>query len=93
MIRLGAGYDHLQALSPKHHDMRTHNIVVHDWTTILNKGQGQVDVILLDFSKAFDTVPHQRLLQKLRKYGIRNHTLNWISSFLTNRTRYPELIM
>ena len=59
---------------------------IHDWTTILNKGQGQVDVILLDFSKAFDTVPHQRLLQKLNKYGIRNHTLNWISSFLTNRT-------
>ena len=61
---------------------------IHDWTTILNKGQGQVDVILLDFSKAFDTVPHQRLLQKLRKYGIRNHTLNWISSFLTNRTHH-----
>ena len=37
---------------------------IHDWTTILNKGQGQVDIILLDFSKAFDTVPHQRLLQK-----------------------------
>ena len=61
---------------------------IHDWTTILNKGQGQVDVILLDFSKAFDTVPHQRLLQKLNKYGIRNHTLNWISSFLTNRTHH-----
>ena len=51
--------------------------------------QGQVDVILLlDFSKAFDTVPHQRLLQKLNTYGIRNHTLNWISSFLTNRTHH-----
>ena len=57
---------------------------IHDWTTILYKGQGQVDVVLLDFSKAFDTVPHQRLLQKLNKYGIRNHTLNFISSFLTN---------
>ena len=41
---------------------------IHDWSTILNKGQGQVDVILLDFSKAFDTVPHQRLLQKQSKY-------------------------
>ena len=30
-----------------------------DWTTILNKGQGQIDVILLDFSKAFDVIPHQ----------------------------------
>ena len=61
---------------------------IHDWTTIRNMGQGQVDVILLDFSKAFDTVPRQRLLQKLNKYGIRNHTLNWISSFLTNRTHH-----
>ena len=62
---------------------------IHDWTsTILNKGQGQVDVILLDFSKAFDTVPHQRLLQKLNKYGMRKRTLNWISSFLTNRTHH-----
>ena len=61
---------------------------IHDWTTILNKGQGPVYVIFLDFSKAFDTVPHQRLLQKLSKYEIRNHTLNWISSFLTNITHY-----
>ena len=55
---------------------------------MLNLGTVPLDVILLDFSKAFDTVPHQRLLQKLRKYGIRNHTLNWISSFLTNRTHH-----
>ena len=30
----------------------------YDWTNILNKGKGQIDVILLDFSKAFDVVPH-----------------------------------
>ena len=52
----------------------------------MNQRQGQIDVILLDFSKAFDTVPHQRLLHKLNSYGIRNHTLNWINAFLTNRT-------
>ena len=59
---------------------------LHDWTEIMNQGQGQIDVILLDFSKAFDTVPHQRLLHKLKSYGIRHHTLNWINAFLTNRT-------
>ena len=59
---------------------------LHDWTEIMNQGQGQIDVILLDFSKAFDTVPHQRLLHKLKSYGIRHHTLNWINAFLTNIT-------
>ena len=59
---------------------------LHDWTEIMNKGQSQIDVILLDFSNAFHSVPHQRLLHKLKSYGIRHHTLNWINAFLTNRT-------
>ena len=44
-----------------------------------------MDVILLDFAKAFDKVPHQRLLQKLDYYGVRGHTKNWIASFLEKR--------
>ena len=40
--------------------------------------QKQVDIKLLDFTKAFDTVPHQWLLTKLQYYGIRNNTFNWI---------------
>ena len=45
----------------------------------------QVDIGILDFSKAFDTVPHKRLLNKLRLYGIHGSVLRWIESFLTNR--------
>ena len=45
----------------------------------------QVDVILPDFSKAFDKVPHQRLLHKLQYNGVGNKTLQWIQSFLTDR--------
>ena len=37
--------------------------------------------------KAFDKVPHQRLLYKLKFYGIKNQTLNWISAFLLSRTQ------
>ena len=51
----------------------------------LRTGKSQVDVILLDFSKAFDKVPHMRLLHKLEYYGVRSNTLDWIKAFLTYR--------
>ena len=47
----------------------------------------QTDLIIMDFAKAFDKVPHQRLLYKLKFYGIKNQTLTWISAFLSNRTQ------
>ena len=47
--------------------------------------QEQLDLQVLDFSKAFDTVAHQRLLGKLKYYGIRCSTLNWIRQWLTGR--------
>ena len=43
----------------------------------------QVDMILLDFSKAFDTVPHCRLLKKLKFYHIENQVVQWIEKWLT----------
>ena len=46
----------------------------------------QVDVAILDFSKAFDTVPHQKLLHKLPGYWITGPTLRWVDCFLTQRT-------
>ena len=51
----------------------------------------QIDAMLLDFSKAFDKVPHNRLLLKLDHYGIRGSTLQWIRHFLTDRTRHVLL--
>ena len=44
-----------------------------------------IDVAILDFSKAFDTVPHAGLLGKLEHYGIDSKILLWITIFLNNR--------
>lgn len=47
----------------------------------------QVDTILLDFSKAFDKVSHEKLVFKLHSYGIHGSALSWINSFLNGRTQ------
>ena len=52
----------------------------------LDEGQ-QTDLILLDFSKAFDKVSHLKLIHKLHQHGIQNSTLNWIKSFLIGRSQ------
>jgi len=44
-----------------------------------------IDVIYLDFAKAFDKVPHERLLYKLEKFGIRGKLLLWIRSWFCKR--------
>jgi ribonuclease P/MRP protein subunit RPP40 len=44
-----------------------------------------VDIIYLDFSKAFDKVPHQRLFRKLRAHGIGGQILKWVQNWLTGR--------
>ena len=43
-----------------------------------------VDEIMLDFAKAFDLVPHRRLLHKLAVYGVSNDLLSWFGDFLSN---------
>jgi hypothetical protein len=54
------------------------------WTQMFEEGDG-IDVVYLDFRKAFDSVPHQRLMMKLRSHGIDGNLLKWIESFLLNR--------
>ena len=55
-----------------------------DWTAALDQGH-QVDTIYFDYQKAFDTVPHERLLLKLSNYGIGKNIVDWTRAFLTNR--------
>ena len=47
------------------------------WTQALDESFG-VDVLYLDYRKAFDSVPHKRLLEKLKTYGIHGKLLRWI---------------
>ena len=57
-----------------------------DWTQVLDEG-GTIDAVYMDFQKAFDTVPHRRLLAKISAYGIEGNVLKWIEAFLSNRTQ------
>ena len=55
-----------------------------DWTKSLDDND-QVDIIYTDFEKAFDKVPHKRLISKLQSYGLNDIIVNWIRSFLFSR--------
>ena len=52
----------------------------------LDKGV-QNDIIFLDFSKAFDKVPHNLLLHKLKTFGFNNQLLNWFTDYLSERSQ------
>ena len=91
-------YDHLaqfltasNKLSPFQHGFRNRHSCqtqllesVHEWARSLDRASS-THVIFTDFSKAFDSVPHQRLLLKLEHRGVRGNLLAWISGFLANR--------
>ena len=57
------------------------------WSNFLDNGVPW-DCIYLDFAKAFDSVPHQRLLKKIESYNIKGNLLNWITDFLSNRKQW-----
>ena len=58
--------------------------VYHKIGEFVDKGF-QTDVIYLDFSKAFDSVPHSLLIHKLKTFGFNGDLLSWLKSYLTGR--------
>ena len=60
-------------------------------TDYIDKGY-PVDVIYLDFQKAFDKVPHRRLIHKLTAHGIDGKVLNWIRDWLSGREQRVVLL-
>ncbi|MCP4585470.1 reverse transcriptase family protein, partial [Pseudoalteromonas sp.] len=61
-----------------------------EWTAALDKGYC-VDVLYMDFQKAFDTVPHAKLIQKLAALGIRGKLLSWIRSYFMDRKQAVKI--
>ena len=80
-------------LFPLQHGFRSgHSCETQPLTTMfdllsIGDSGSQTDVIVLDFSKAFDKVPHKSLLNKLRLYGISGPILQWIDMFLSGRSQ------
>ena len=58
-------------------------------TAVMDSNQFSIG-LFIDLSKAFDTLNHKILLQKLNHYGIRSVTPKWFESYLTNRYQYVE---
>ena len=65
-------------------------VTINEWFSYLDN-KIPVDAAYLDFRKAFDTVPHKRLLSKLHGYGVRENTLRWVEDFLNQRTQYVRV--
>ena len=58
--------------------------VLDEWTEALDNGS-EIGVVYMDFEKAFDKVPHKRLISKLKAYGFPEE---WLVDFLRGRTQH-----
>ena len=86
-------FDNHSILTPLQHGFRKNRscesqllVTTHDLLKRLDRKE-TVDISVLDFSKAFDVVPHQRLMSKLRLYGVHGKNSAWVEAFLSNRTQ------
>ena len=80
-------------LSPYQSGFRANHSTQLAITFFTDKTRGHMDkglltgVVFIDLKKAFDTVPHDGLLNKLFRYGIQDQPLSWFESYLTDRTQ------
>ena len=88
-----AHFDNHAILNDKQHGFRRGRScetqlagLVNDLAQILDN-RGQVDLCIMDFSKACDVVPRHRLLSKLNHLGIRSNINKWIENFLSDRSQ------
>ena len=85
-------YNHIEHLitQSQHGFLRQRSCITQLLSVLHTIGQSldkniQTDIIYLDFAKAFDSVDHQFLLQKLKSYGVRGKLYNWFANYLSGR--------
>ena len=61
--------------------------ILNDWTESIENGKFS-DCIYLDYQKAFDTVPHQRLLSKIKSYNINSNIIEWTKRYLCTEHKF-----
>ena len=64
--------------------------MIDSWLNAIDSGQ-MIGVVLVDFKKAFDLVDHNILLTKLQCYGIKDETIAWFNSYLTDRRQQVKV--
>ena len=70
---------------PNSHSCETQLIELTEEITKNLDNSIQTDIIILDFAKAFETVNHSLVIQKIHSYGIKGKSNKWINNFLADR--------
>ena len=65
--------------------------LLHNWYKALEKPKTVIRVLFLDFSKAFDLINHNKLLQDMKTMGVREALIPWIASYLKGRKQRTKL--
>ena len=81
---------HQHAFLKKHSTITNSLESLYDWT-ISFSNKKSVNVAYIDFCRAFDTISHPKLIQKLSAYGVRGTLLSWINDFLSHRTQTVKI--
>ena len=82
-----AQYGGLPGLSTTHALLN----LLHNWYKALEKPKTVIRVLFLDFSKAFDLINHNKLLQDMKTMGVREALIPWIASYLKGRKQRTKL--
>ena len=75
---------YLTGLRKNHDTQNSHLRMIESWKVRQNGGS-KLGVIIIDLSKAFDSLNHELLLRKLKAYGLDSNSVTFMKSYLTNR--------